>query len=121
MSRQDEKIHLYTIELYDKLIEMHPQIERKGKSLPYTSIHGHMFSFVSKEGEVGLRLPLSDCEAFIKRHKTKPMEQYGRKMKEYVVVPLNMLSDPLKLMPYLQQSFEYVSAMPPKPSKSTGK
>lgn len=120
MSRQDEKIHLHTIELYDKLIEMHPVIERKGNTLPYTSIHGHMFSFISKEGEVGLRLPLSDCEDFIKRFKTTPMEQYGRKMKEYVVVPLTLLSDPLKLMPYLQQSFDYVSAMKPKPSKSTG-
>lgn len=121
MSRQDEKIFLHTIELYDKLIEMHRGIERKGNSLPYTSIHGHMFSFVSKEGEVGLRLPLSDCEEFIKRYKTKPMEQYGRKMKEYVVVPLSMLGDPLKLMPYLQRSFDYVKAMKPKPSKNSAK
>jgi len=42
--------------LYEALIATHPKIERKGKSNPYTSVNGHMFSYLSKEGELGLRL-----------------------------------------------------------------
>ncbi len=117
MSRQDEKIHLHAIELYDKLIEMHPTIERKGKTPPYTSVNGHMFSFMSKEGEMGLRLPAPARDAFIKKHKTTMMEQYGREMKEYVTVPLNLLSNTLKMLKYLQVSYEYTSSLQPKKTK----
>jgi hypothetical protein len=42
------------------------------------------------------------------------MEQYGREMKEYVVVPLSLLSDTLNLMPYLQDSYEYALSLKPK-------
>ena len=45
------------IEWYDKLITGFPEIERKGAGMPYTSLNGHMFSFMSKEGKVGIRLP----------------------------------------------------------------
>lgn len=41
--------------LYDQLINANPTIERKGKTMPYTSLNGHMFSFLSKEGTMGLR------------------------------------------------------------------
>ncbi|HLF64483.1 MAG TPA: hypothetical protein VI603_12055 [Saprospiraceae bacterium] len=119
MSRQDEKIHAHAIELYEKLIEMHPAIERKGKTLPYTSVNGHMFSFMSKEGEMGLRLPTPERDAFIKRHKARMMEQYGREMKEYVAVPFTLLSDTLNMLKYLQNSYEYVSSLKPKKKKNT--
>ena len=33
------------IKLYDELILLFPEIERKGKTLPYTSVNGNMFSF----------------------------------------------------------------------------
>lgn len=117
MSRQDEKIHAHANELYDKLIEMHPTIERKGKTLPYTSVNGHMFSFMSKEGEMGLRLPAPERDAFIKKHKTTMMEQYGRTMKEYVTVPLKLLSDTLAMLKYLQLSYEYTSSLKPRKKK----
>ena len=117
MSRQDEKIHAHAAELYDKLIHMHPKIKRKGKTLPYTSVNGHMFSFMSKDGEVGLRLPATERDAFIKKYKTQAMEQYGREMKEYVVVPLSLLSDTLNLMKYFQDSYEYALSLQPKIKK----
>lgn len=45
------------LELYDRLIAAHPGLERKGAGLPYTSVNGHMFSFLSQAGALGLRLP----------------------------------------------------------------
>src|SRR6185295_10243122 len=51
--------------LYEKLVATNKKIERKGATMPYTSFNGHMFSFLSKEGTVALRLPDEVTEAFI--------------------------------------------------------
>ena len=105
------------VELYDQLIAAHPDIERKGKTMPYTSLNGHMFSFLSKDAHMGLRLPADEREKFLRDYDTELMEQYGSIMKEYVKVPDELLSDTDKLSEYLQISFEYVSTLKPKPTK----
>lgn len=79
------------LELYEKLISTYPDIEGKGKTIPYTSHNGHMFSQLSKDGTVGLRLPKDEREAFLGKHNTKLFEQYGAIMKEYVTVPDSLL------------------------------
>ncbi len=40
-------------DLYDQLIARCPRIERKGKTMPYTSANGYMFSLLNKAGEIG--------------------------------------------------------------------
>jgi hypothetical protein len=45
------------IMLYEKLVASNPAVERKGDTVPYTSLNGHMFSYPSKEGKLALRLP----------------------------------------------------------------
>ena len=91
MSKTTVSVPADKLELYEKLIETIPEIERKGKTMPYTSINGHMFSFIDKTGSVGLRLSKEDRETFIKTFDSSLMEQYGRIMKEYVVVPDQLL------------------------------
>jgi len=103
--------------LFDKLIESIPTIERKGKTTPYTSVNGHMFSFLSKDGKMGLRLSESERENFIEKYNSKLMEQHGRIMKEYVEVPDDLLEDTNSLLPFLKLSFDYVSSLKPKPTK----
>ena len=105
------------LELYDKLIESHPDIERKGKTTPYTSLNGHMFSFLAKDGTMGLRLSESDREKFITDFDSRLMEQYGKIMKEYVVIPDSLLADTARLGGYLELSHAYVSTLRPKPTK----
>ena len=114
-----EKMTNYTskLELYNKLIENHPDIERKGKTMPYTSVNGHMFSFLDKEGNMGLRLSKIDRDDFIAKFDSELMVQYGSIMKEYVVIPANLLEDTKTLQKYLQTSFDYVSSLKPKPTK----
>src|SRR5262245_42442244 len=41
---------------YEKLIATNPNVERKGATMPYTSLNGHMFSFLTKTGKLALRL-----------------------------------------------------------------
>src|SRR5258707_5358180 len=79
------------LELYEKLIALNPDIERKGATHPYTSVNGHMFSCLHPSGALALRLPEGEKEKFLKKYKTTLFESYGVVQKEYVTVPDSML------------------------------
>src|SRR5687768_16632268 len=66
-------------------------MERKGAPMPYTSVNGHMFSFLTPTGTLALRLPAEKRNAFLKKYKTKLCEQHGRVLEEYVEVPDSLL------------------------------
>ena len=117
MGKTGSAIPADKLKLYDSLIEACTFTDRKGKTMPYTSVNGHMFSFLDKEGHMGLRLSMEDRQHFIDEHNSSLMEQHGRVMKEYVVVPDNLLQETEKLLVYLQRSYDYVSALKPKPTK----
>jgi len=102
--------------LYEKLVSTNPEIERKGDTMPYTSKNGHMFSVLTKEGQLALRLPAEEREAFLKKYKTKLCEQYGHVMPEYVVVPDALLAKTQELKRAFDASYAYVSALKPKPT-----
>ena len=103
--------------LYERLVATNPDIARKGATIPYTSVNGHMFSFLGKSGTVALRLPTQEREEFLKKFKTVLCEQYGTVMKKYVVVPDALLKKTDVLKAHLDESYAYVSALKPKPTK----
>ncbi len=117
MSKSTIEVYKDKLELYEKLIATHPDIGRKGKTMPYTSHNGHMFSHLSKSGSLGIRLLKEDREAFLKKYNTTLFEQHGAVMKEYVTVPDELLKNTEELKKYLDISFEYVKTLKPKPSK----
>ena len=102
--------------LYEKLVATNPQVKRKGATMPYTSVNGHMFSLLTKSGTLALRLPEHERAAFLKKYKTKLTEQYGVVMKEYVDVPESLLQKTSELKEYFAVSYEYVSSLKPKPT-----
>ena len=75
-----------------------------------------MYSFLSKEDFVALRLPADERVKFLDKYKTKLVEQYGIVQMEYVVVPDSLLKNTEELKPYFGISFNYVSTLKPKPS-----
>lgn len=105
------------LELYEKLVATNPNVKRKGKTMPYTSVNGHMFSLLGKEGKLGLRLPKEEREAFLAEFQSELFVQYGAVMKEYVVVPDDLLKKTNELKKYFDISYEYVSTLKPKPSR----
>jgi hypothetical protein len=109
------------LELYDRLIAMRPDIERKGATVPYTSVNGHMFSFLSASGSLALRLPSPERESFIELYKTSLVEAYGVLLKEYVQVPDELLQNTGELKKHLDASYAYVSSLKPKASKASAK
>ena len=85
------KTNRKSLELYEKLVASNPKVERKGKAMPYTSLNGHMFSFITAEHQMTLRLSGEDREGFLEKYKSAVCEQHGRVMKEYVLVPHSLL------------------------------
>ena len=112
----DEK-YTTNLKLYESLVATNPKVERKGKTMPYTSLNGHMFSFLDIEGKLGLRLPKEERENFLAEFQTELSIQHGSVMKEYVVVPDDLLKNTDKLKKYFDISYGYVNALKPKPTK----
>ena len=109
---QDE--YAANLELYEKVVATIPEVKRKGKTMPYTSHNGHMFSLFTKEGKLALRLPVDDRQAFVKKYGTEPVVQYGAVMKEYVDIPQELLQDTDELKQYFELSYQYIGTLKPK-------
>src|SRR5262245_39192316 len=102
--------------LYEKLVATNPKVERKGATMPYTSLNGNMFSLLNKDGVLLLRLSDADREAFVAKYKTKPVVMYGAVMPEYVAVPDELLAKTAQLKKYFDASFDYATSLRAKPT-----
>ncbi|WP_343485619.1 hypothetical protein [Allomuricauda sp. d1] len=102
------------LEIYDAVVVANPNFQRKGKTMPYTSANGYMFSLVNKANELGIRLSKEDQKEFDASYGAKPFISYGATMRDYVLIPEPLLSDHEVLGKYLQKGFEYVMSLPPK-------
>jgi len=109
------------VALYEKLVGSNPDVELKGATVPYTSFNGHMFSYLSKNGVLAIRLPDGERETFLKKYKTKLCEQYGVVQKEYVEVPDALLKKTQELSTYFTMSYNYVRTLKPKAAPKAAK
>jgi hypothetical protein len=109
------------VSLYGKLVATRPGISLKGDTVPYTSLNGHMYSFLSRQDEMTLKLPADEREKFIEKYKSRLAENYGIIQKEYVVVPDNLLEKTAELKKYFEISYNYVSSLKPKPTSKSKK
>ena len=100
--------------VYDAVVAAHPEIERKGKTMPYTSANGYMFSLVNKDNEMGIRLPKEEQKIFNEKYNSGPFMSHGAKMKDYVSIP-EALHNELKLLTeLLDKGHRFVLSLPPK-------
>ena len=114
MATAKSKIPPAKLDLYEKLIATHPEIERKGAVHPYTSLNGHMFTYLDQTGTMGIRLPEDEVEAFLRKCKTTLFKSYGVVKKDYVTVPDTLLKNTKELKKYLEMSYDYVKTLKPK-------
>jgi TfoX/Sxy family transcriptional regulator of competence genes len=101
---------------YERLVAALPGVERKGATLPYTAVNGHMFSYLDGAGTVALRLAEADRQAFMQRYGASLQVAHGVTQKEYVAVPEALLDQAAELAPWLRASREYVAGLKPKPA-----
>ena len=102
------------LEIYDKLVAKCPRFERKGKTMPYTSANGHMFSLLNKAGQLGFRYSKDVQEKYIQEFETTLFKSYGAVMRGYVLIPDPMLDDLDTLAKLLNESYDYVMTLEPK-------
>jgi hypothetical protein len=109
------------VELYNKMVARYPEAILKGDAIPYTSLNGHMYSFLSKGDEMTLKLPADERIKFIEKYKTRLAENYGIVQKEYVVVPDSLLQNTDELKKHFEISYLYTASLKPKPTAKSKK
>lgn len=102
------------LKIYDQLVGQCPRFKRKGKTVPYTSANGHMFSFINKAGELGIRFSKKVQEQYFEKFNTSIFESHGATMKGYILIPNKMLTDHKALIKLLNESYDYVMTLDPK-------
>jgi hypothetical protein len=102
------------VELYEKVVSLFPEVERKGAGFPYTSLNGNMFSLLNEHGSLALRLGQPERDAFLAKYKTRLNEAYGIVQKEYVVVPDDLLRKTSELKKHFETSPAYARSLKPK-------
>ena len=115
MNKKPDQVPADKLELYRTVVDTQPEIELKGgMKLPHTSTNGYMFSSLTKDGRVGLRMSEADREAFMEKYGAVPFKNYGAFIKEHVEVPDSLLKKPKELGRYLAKSHAYTQTLPPK-------
>jgi len=109
------------VELYDKVIATVPDQQRKGAASAYTSLNGHMFSFVDKTGEFAFRYSDARKKELIEELGGKESIQHNSVMRGYVVFPKSVMGDFDKLVELFKESHEYIGSLKPKPTKKKKK
>jgi TfoX/Sxy family transcriptional regulator of competence genes len=107
------------LELFDTLIAVRPEVERKGANNAYAAVNGNMFLLMQPDGVLAIRLPEDTREEFLKKYKAKLHEAYGAVMKEYVAVPDGVLGKTKELQKYVAASYDYAKALKAKPTKKS--
>jgi len=100
--------------LYDEAVANCSRFERKGKTMPYTSANGHMFSLLNKTGELGIRFSKDVQKKYIEELSTTTFESYGATMRGYIQVPEEICRDVVQLAKYLNEGYDYVMTLEPK-------
>jgi hypothetical protein len=108
------KTFLEVLGFYDALVEQCDGFDRKGKSVPYTSANGHMFSFINKSGGLGFRFSERRKKELIEKWNASEFISHNSVMKGYVLIPTGMYEKPEELKQYLMESFTYVMTLPSK-------
>jgi len=102
------------LKVYDALIAKSNKFDRKGKTMPYTSANGHMFSLFNKAGEIGIRFSKEVQKKYIEEFDTTLFKSYNSIMHGYVLIPKEMLKDLDNVAKYLDESYQYVMSLPSK-------
>ena len=109
MSKWEENL-----KIYDELVDQCPRFERKGKTVPYTSANGYMFSLINKAGELGIRFSKEVQKQYMEKYETTLFKSYNSIMHGYILITEEMLKDHKNLVGLLNESYDHVMSLPPK-------
>ena len=102
------------LKIYDELVSKCERFERKGKTMPYTSANGHMFSLFNKANEIGIRFSKDVQKKYIEKYDTTIYKSYNAVMQGYILINDSMLKDQKNVVKLLNESYDYVMSLPSK-------
>jgi TfoX/Sxy family transcriptional regulator of competence genes len=110
-----------TIVIFDSMMPKHPKVERRKMfGYPVAFANGHMFLGLH-ENRMILRLGEKERDRFIASFDATIFEPMaGRPMREYVVVPEQLLGDLGGLQSWCDRALDYALSLPPKAKKRAG-
>jgi len=88
--------------------------EVKGAKNPYTSLNGNMYSFITPEGMMALRLSDELGADFKGEYDSGEVRQYGSVMRGYVSVPDELFSDTEAIAGWFDRAHDWVETLDPK-------
>ncbi len=103
------------VRLFENVMKDFPMAnQRKVFGYPAAFVNGQMFTGLHQDHMI-LRLSEPDRVRFIAEHKTRLFEPMpGRPMKEYVLVPPDMLKSASRLNAWVTKALAYAESLPPK-------
>ena len=113
-TKQDYKGPADAFDRYDAAIDLVDGVTRKGAANPDTSGNGWMATYLGKQGEVAIRLATDDLDAFLAEHETEKPVSYGAVMKDFAIVPEDVVADAAALAAIIRRSHDHVDTLPPK-------
>lgn len=102
------------LKIYDQLVSKCSRFERKGKTMPYTSANGYMFSLLNKAGEIGIRFSKEVQKKYMEDYNTSLYKSYNSIMQGYILITQEMLKDLDNVAKLLDESYDYVMSLEPK-------
>ena len=102
------------LKIYDELVAKCERFERKGKTMPYTSANGYMFSLYNKACEIGIRFSNEVQKKYMEEYNTTIYKSYNAVMHGYILITEEMLEDLKKVAKLLDESYDYVMSLEPK-------
>lgn len=101
------------LKIYDELVSQCPRFDRKGKTMPYTSANGHMFSMLNKAAELGIRFSEETQKNYLKKFQTTHYVSHVI-LKGYILITDAMLEDQQQVVKLLDESYDFVMSLKPK-------
>lgn len=102
------------LKIYDELVAKCPRFERKGKTMPYTSANGYMFSLFNKDNQIGIRFSKEVQKKYLSKYNTTLYKSYNAIMQGYILITKEMLKDLDNIAKLLNESYDNVMALQPK-------
>lgn len=102
------------LKVYDVLVANCERFDRKGKTMPYTSANGYMFSMLNKADQLGIRFSKEVQEKYFEKFNTSIFKNHGAVIKGYILISESMFEDIDKLVQLLNESYDFVMSLPPK-------
>lgn len=102
------------LKIYNALVAKCDRFARKGKTMPYTSANGYMFSLFNKANEIGIRFSKEVQKKYMEQYDTTLYKSYGATMQGYILILEDMWKDEETIVGLLNESYDYVMSLPTK-------